>query len=142
MAILSTFVFSENSNQVPNPNGQGTALHIINPQNVFRPIFVPGAFSFSLTFGIIELDTDEPHTMQFTLTYTETNEIAIDTGEFNLPVNPNKDPRIPKNALGFMMNLDFRNVPFKHEGKYEAKLFLDKKILETKPIYVYSQERM
>ncbi|WIL46020.1 hypothetical protein QP042_21755 [Bacillus bombysepticus] len=143
MAHLSTFVFSEDSKEVLNRNGQGTSLHIINPQNVFRPMFVPGAHSFSVTLGINGLDTSHKNSFQLIIRpEAKGSEATVNTDEIPLPPNPEgQDPILPKEAVGMMFNLDFRNVPFKIAGKYIAEIFVNGKLIEDKPLYVYPMEQ-
>jgi hypothetical protein len=144
MAELTTFVFSENIEQVPNPSGTGTSLNIINPQNVFRPMFIPGTFSFSLTFGLIDVDTTKDHIVNFKLVYdegeNESNNIVVDTNNMNIPANPTSDKKLPKEVNGIMFNLDFRNVPFRKAGKYFGIISLDGQEIAKKVLFVYPQE--
>lgn len=142
MADLTTFVFSENTNQVPNPDGNGISLNIINPQQLFRPMFIPGTFSFSVTFGLSNLDPDRDHTVNFKLVYAdgEENDIIIDTKNINMPANPNHDKILPKEAHGVMYSLDFRNVPFRKAGKYYGIISVDGQEIDKKVLYVYPQE--
>lgn len=139
MAILSTFVLSDNSNQVLNPNGQGTTLQVVNPQNIFRPMFIPGGHSFSVTFGFLEVNPDAQHRIQFSIISCETGEQVINIDNIEVPPNAQPDKFIPKESTGIMLNFDFRNVPFKKEGKYEVHITLDGETLDKKPFYVYKQ---
>jgi hypothetical protein len=141
MAYLTTFVFSEDTNQ--ELVNQNKILHVINPQNVFRPQFVPSAFSFSVTFGLIDLDPDKKNTIRFTLNAPNENEkYVVDTGNIDLDPNHAFDRRLPIEANGFMMNMDFRNVPFRIEGKYLAKVNVNGELVGEYPVFVYGQEQI
>lgn len=143
MAILTTFAFSEDANQIPNPNGQGASLNVINPQNVFRPMFIPGSFSFAVTFGIAEMDPELTQKIRFTLAHSEDpDQIIVDTNDINIGANPNIDRTLPKEANGIMLNMDFRNVPFKKQGKYIGKIIFNGELLEEKVVYVFPQESL
>ncbi|MDH4419971.1 hypothetical protein QEZ44_00660 [Bacillus cereus] len=142
MPYLSTFVFSEDSKQVLDSNGQGSSLHLVNPQNIFRPMFIPGTYSFSVTLGIGALDITAENTFQLVIRFDkDDSQAVINTGEVLLPKSPQRDPIIPPEAEGIMFNMDFRNAPFKIAGKYIAEVFINKKLIDTKTLYIYPQEQ-
>lgn len=139
MAVLSTFVMSDDSNQVPNPNGQGSMLQVVNPQNIFRPMFVPGGHSFSVTFGFLEIDPKQKHNINFFIV-SSSGETIVNIENIEVPPNAPRDTSIPEEATGLMLNFDLRNVPFRIEGKYEARIIFDGQLLDSKPFYVFKQE--
>lgn len=62
MPKITMFVYAENA--FPENTPQGPKLHMVNPQHIFRPI-VPGLFSFSVVFGVLDFDTSVPHNVRF-----------------------------------------------------------------------------
>ncbi|UAL46838.1 hypothetical protein K7887_18530 [Sutcliffiella horikoshii] len=61
---VTTFAFSDDVKEMPNQNG-GATMHVINPQNLFRPHFVPGTYSFAVTFGFLGVDPERKHKLSF-----------------------------------------------------------------------------
>lgn len=130
---ISTFVYSEDS--ISHNTSQGQQMNIVNPQHVLRPMFVPSMFSFAVTFGIVDLDTKKEHKARYLLWGPEEGEPIVDSGEFNLPV-PDEPSDLPMEASGYMMNMNFRNVPFKKEGFYTSEIVFDGQELGKFPVYV------
>ncbi|MZP30579.1 hypothetical protein GTO91_12730 [Heliobacterium undosum] len=137
MPYISSFLYAEDSVQLP-----GQPLNIVNPQIVLRPMFVPGMFSFTIVFGISEVVVTEAHTLRCIFCGPE-GEVVLDTGAFDVPVQPDaikrKDDPIETQAL--MVNMNFRNVPFKCEGRYNTQVFLDGTNIGNVPVMVRGNER-
>lgn len=128
MAKISTFIYSENTAQEMTPNGP--KLHILTPLQVFLPRFIPGTFSFSITFGILDYDLLKEHKIQIKFINNKEN-ILVDTGSITLPINSNK-PKIdgktvelPLDMQGSIMNMNFQNVVFREEGIYKTNIVFD-----------------
>lgn len=139
MPYISTFVYAEDSNAELTPQGQ--KLHIINPQQIFLPMFVPGMFSFAVAFGILEVNTQESHRIRYVFYSPVEGELPlIDTGEVVLPI-VTEDNGVPIDMQGIMLNLNFRNVPFRLEGAYKSEIYLDGNLLGIFPIKVRGKER-
>ena len=135
---LSTFAFSNDINQIND--GQSQVTNIINPQNLFRPTFVPGTFSFAVTFGILGMDPDKEHTLQYIMT-SPNGEAIVQTQEVKIERNPSFDTSIlPKEANGFIFNMDFRNLAFREKGKYIAHVIVNDHEVGSIPVMVYPQE--
>lgn len=139
MPYLSTFVYCESSQQEVNPLGQ-TRLTIINPIQIFRPMFIPSMFSFGIVFGIMELDVSKQHTFRYVFRGPKDEEpLIIDTSEISLPQQPIESD-LPEDMRGIMMNLDFRNVAIRNEGIYNSEIFIDGISLGKTPIKVKGRE--
>jgi|SRR5690625_1353164 len=136
---LTTFVFSEDSKDVPNPGGEGASLHIINPQNVFRPPFVPCTYSFSVTLGLIGLEDTGDHKLEFNIV-SPNGDVVLTTGTINLHGKQTTDQSLPKEAHGLTFNLDFRNVALREEGKYTGNTLVNGVNVGTIPLWVYAGE--
>lgn len=130
---ISTFVYSEDSFGEPIPEGQ--RLHLVNPQNVFRPIFIPSMFSFSFTIGFIGVDTLQEHKMRIIFSNPDGSKQLIDTGEIAIPKNEKEDD-IPVEMRGLMMNMGFKNVAFEVEGIYRTEVFFDGERIGVFPVGV------
>lgn len=135
---LTSFIFSEDSKEKPNANGRGTSLHIINPLNVFKMPFIPNTYSFSVTLGFIKLDPDKNHELEFKLVAPNQAEV-FNTGLINIH-RDQANPSIPKEANGFTLNLDFRNVEFNFSGEHTGIVILDEHVLSEIPVIVFTKE--
>lgn len=127
---VSVFVYSDSAQ--PEPTPQGNKLHIMNPQHILRPMFIPGQFSFAIMFGILDFDVSSPHTLRYTFSSPE-GTILIDTGD-NIKLPPITDPQmddLPIDMRGFLTSLDFKNVVFQTEGEYKSEIFFDSVSLGT-----------
>lgn len=137
--VISSFMFSEDTKETNLPNGGVGGVNIINPQNIIRPAFVPGSYSFSVSIGLLSVDPEREHTLQFKL-ISKNAENVIDTGVIQLPKGIEFDNTLPKEANGFMFNMNFRNVPFRHSGTYTGSVLFDNETLGNYPLVVYPQE--
>ncbi|SEU04044.1 hypothetical protein SAMN05421676_11580 [Salinibacillus kushneri] len=137
--VISSFTFSEDSQNSTNQNGRGNALHVINPQNLFRPPFIPCTFSFSVTFGVISLNPNIDSSLEFRL-ISPNQEVVVSTNEVNIPKNSNFDSTLPEEANGFMFNFDFRNVPLRESGKYTANILINEEVIGEFPLMVHPKE--
>ena len=124
MPIVSLFVYSDSAQ--PQPTPQGNQLHIMNPQHILRPKFIPGQFSFAITFGILDFDISLPHSLRYTFSSPEGAKL-IDTAEsIQLPPFVNELMNdLPTDMQGFLTSLDFKNVVFETEGEYKSEIFID-----------------
>lgn len=142
MPQITTFMYSEGTVHEQIPNGQ--RLHIVSPLITFRPIFVPGTFSFSVNVGILDIDIEKEHTLQIKfLSPLDSDAPVVDSGVIPLPRNV--DPtlyEIPPEMRGLMLNLGFQNVIFRTEGIYKTEVIFDGDILGEFPIHVKGKEKL
>jgi len=135
MPIVSLFVYSDSAQQQPTP--QGNQLHILNPQHILMPMFIPGQFSFAITFGILDFDVTLPHVIKYTFSSPD-GAVLVDT-EDKIQLPPINDPAVndlPVDMRGFLTSLDFKNVVFATQGEYKSEIFFDGVSLDTFEIKV------
>ena len=137
--VLSSFIFSEDTQQITNP--AGSTLHIVNPLNLIRPQFIPSGYSFSVSFGILKIDPKRDYKIQFQLLHPSGN-IAVDTNEINLTSPPIADQTLPSDSHGAMLNFDFRNVPLREIGEYKGVVKVDGEVIGEYPLYVSPLEKL
>lgn len=134
MAYISTFVYCENIQNEPSPNG--SKLHVIGPMQIMTPAFIPSMFSFSVVFGILDIQLNKPHTLRYIFKGPKAEEQPIiDSGDIVLPIQEN-NAELPDEMKGFMMNMDFRNIPLQYEGEYTSEIYFDEVSLGMFPIKV------
>lgn len=116
MAYISYFIYSESTQNENVANG--SKLHIVQPMHIIIPMFIPSLFSFSVSFGVLDIKQDESHRLRYTFKSPDNVQaILIDTGDINIP-SEYSTRELPDDMNGLMLNLDFRNIPFKTEGEY------------------------
>lgn len=133
---ISSFMFFDDIQQLGNNNAPGTAMHLINPQNVIRTPFIPNTYSFAVAFGVVGLDLQSSHTLSFQFINPQ-NEIVIDTSEIRIPGNPAEASSLPIEAQGYTFNFNLRNVQLKFEGKYVGRVLINKNVIGEFPLFVY-----
>lgn len=138
MPRISTFMYSERV----ETNNQGQ-MNIANPLLALNPMYIPGMFSFCITFGVIGFDQQMDHSLRILfLSPIEGEDPIIDTK--SLPISPGNFPRkeigLPPEQKGTVFNLDFRNVVFKNEGLYKTQVYFDGDLLGEYPIYARAGE--
>lgn len=139
MAYITTVVYCESAQNEMTP--QGPKLHLIGPMQVLTPMFIPGMFSFSILIGIQDFKLDIPHTIRFVFKGPKEGEPPIlDTSDITMPVQP-KNPTLPDDMQGAMMNMDFRNVVIRSEGEYFSEIFFDGESLGKFPIKAKAVEQ-
>lgn len=132
MPYISTFMYCENTQNENTP--EGNKLHIIGPMHIITPMFIPSMFSFCVTFGILDLCLNEQHILRYVFK-SPNGEIVVDTKDIHLPIQELKED-LPKEMNGILLNMDFRNIALKIEGKYNSEIFVDEHSLGVFPIGV------
>lgn len=127
---LETFMYA---NDIKSEIISGKKTQIINsPLLSLKPYSLPGQFSFSIIFGISDIDLEVHHDIGYILKPVDGAPV-VDIA--NARVEPfSVDDR--KNADGLIGSIDLRNVIFKTAGIYEYKLFIDGKLLKNDEIKV------
>ena len=142
MEKISTFMYAENSMQVPtqNPNQNSTTelkLQIVSPLLIISPIFVPGTFSFSIIAGILGVDLSKAHKMDIIFSNNETKEELAVYRDVQLgPVPQNNASGLPVDLQGLTFSANLQNVKFENDGIYNTAIYLDGKKLGDFPIPV------
>lgn len=124
MPSIATFVYSENT------QNQDNKLCIVGPLVVFKPPVIPSMYSFSMTFGIIDMDIKIDHTIQIVFVDPD-NSIVFDTKVINMP---RQSEEIGNNNSDVIASVDCRNALLKLEGTYTSKVFLDGELMGIYPI--------
>lgn len=133
MPYVSLFVYSDGTKTENHPQPE---MHIINPKIIFTPMFIPGQYSFDVTVGIMELDTEkEEHTARYTFSGPDGG-IIINSGGIRLQKTEQPQKNLPPDMRGGIISLDFRNVILNKNGTYKSEVFCDGESLGDFPISV------
>lgn len=134
MPRIGTFVYCEDTELIDGK------MHAINPLLNLSPPFVPGTYSFAVLFGILDVDFEVDHILNFRF-YDSQNELVMDSGEINLQ-SRGHNTTLPRDWWGYMFNFNMRNLPLRHEGVYRSELFVDGEKIGDFPIYVRGTEKL
>lgn len=133
MAKLTMFALCDSVNNIPGP--QGMVTHLVAPQVVLRPMFIPGNFSFGITVGVRGLDLKNPIKLNFSIISPD-GAVAQNSGDTELPAMVKEDT-LPPEHQGVMLNLDIRNMIIKSEGVYKFVLNVNGENLEEQEIPIF-----
>ncbi len=138
MADLTNFIYCINAERIPSKNGKTDSVNAIGVLSSLTPEFVPGTFSFSIIFSVLDIDISGNNTVQITFFREGEQKNLVDSGVITIPpLSPDSDDiQLPPKYQGLNMSMDFRNVIFEQEGLYNTKVIFNDQVLAIKPIYV------
>lgn len=128
MAEIAYFVYCDSIEEL-----EGGKINVVNPSIVLNPLYVPGMYSYSVSLAIRDINTED-NELQIILR-NEAGEIVNDTGIAKIPLLPEKNA-YGSPLGGLRISIDFRNVPFKKNGKYCSTVMLNGEKLGEFPIFV------
>lgn len=138
MAKLTNFIYCINAERVPSNEGKGESINAMGVLSALTPEFVPGTFSFSIIFSVLDVDVSTNNTIQIKFSKDGEEKNLVNTGVITIPPLPNDDDviRLPKEYKGLNMSMDFRNVIFETEGLYNTSVIFNGSLLADNFIYV------
>ena len=137
MAILSNFIYCINAERTDNGEGNDGNINAIGIMSAITPEFVPGTFSFSIIFTVLDVDTTKNNTVQVIFKQDSEENSLADTGIVTVPPMPDRNiTGLPDEYKGMNMSMDLRNVIFESEGLYTTKVIFNGTELGSKSIYV------
>lgn len=136
MARLTNFIYCFNAERVPSTDGKGESINAIGVLSALLPEFLPGMFSFSVIFSILDIDVSGNNNIQIIFSKEENRTPLVDSGIVALPSIVDEDIKLPNEYKGLNMSMDFRNVIFETEGVYHTEVFFNGELLAKNPIYV------
>lgn len=137
MAKLSSFIYCLNAERVRTVDGKGELINAMGVLSAITPEFVPGTFSFSIIFSIINVDIKKNNSIQIIFLDNDNKEI-INSNVISLPPAEVEDDAvsIPDEYKGLNMSMDMRNVVLEKEGLYHTKIIFNGEPIGTNEIYV------
>lgn len=137
MARLTNFIYCIDAERVPSNEGKGENINAMGVLSALTPEFVPGTFSFSIVFSVLDVDVSTNNTIQIKFSKKGEEKNLVNTGVITIPPLPNDDEiGLPKEYKGLNMSMDFRNVIFETEGLYNTSVIFNGKLLADNFIYV------
>lgn len=106
---------------------------IISPLLMFNPIATPSNYSFTISFGVYDLEKEKENSIY--ISFVDSDGRTISENNMNLPVLP-RELREVKKSIGIQFNVGFRNVVLSKEGEYRTIIKVNGTNLGEFPIFV------
>ena len=132
MARLISFMISDSAQNLSG------VQHIIAPTVALRPQFIPGNFSFAVSFGVTGINLNDTNTMKIQIK-KPSGTVIQELSDSSLPVIQEKDT-LPAEYQGFIGGLEFRNVVIDEEGCYEFVLYINGELVGKRPIPIFKRK--
>lgn len=141
MAKISGFVYCLNAERITAPDGKGEMTNAVGIVSTIMPEYVPGAFSFSIVFSIIDFDVSSNNTIRI-IFGDDLDKKMVDSGEITLNI-PVVDTQIdiPDSYKGANLCMDMRNVVFEREGVYTTTVLFNNEEIGRYGIYVKGRNK-
>lgn len=137
MAKLTGFIYCLDAERVPASDGKGDTINAVGIMSALTPEYVPGAFSFSIIFSILDINLSDNNTVRVTFSKDGEKDPLVDSGIITLSPQLDADKiGLPNEYKGFNLSMDFRNVIFETEGVYNTTIYFNNVSLPMQPIYV------
>lgn len=129
MEIVS-FVYCEDVQNDP----QGKAM-IIGPMQFMPVVNFPTNYSFCASFGIYNMPKCG-FSIRFEFIDPDGEAVQGGMNQMMVPAIPDDKIKNPKLPLSIQVNMGFRNIILSKEGRYEARIYLNERKVNSYPIEV------
>lgn len=142
MAKLASFIYCANTEKISNPEKKEESINAIGVFATLTPEYVPGMFSFSVIFSILDIDASVENHIRIVFAKVGEDKNLLDTGVIPIaPLTGKEEIILPPEYRGMIMSMDFRNVIFEEDGLYGAKVFFNDELLDDNYIYVQGKNK-
>lgn len=136
MAKLANFLYCLNTERQQASQDKGESINAMGVLTVLTPEFVPGLFSYSIIFSILDIESTSDGQIKIVFKDSTGKEL-INTGNITMPPAPSDvDIQLPSKYVGYNLSMDFRNVIFENEGEYTTDVYFNNALIGSNPIYV------
>jgi len=115
-------------------------LVVRGPLNTLKPPYIPGAFSFSVVFGMRGFKLNAKHVIRLVFKDPDGKEIR-QLGPFPLQVPGDVEPDKSDEYREFIADIHLQNITFEQEGIHTAEIYLDDKKIDEFSIPVTPGKR-
>lgn len=116
-----------------NVEGEGVSAN--NVLSAINPEYIPGLFSFSVVFTILDIDYEKEQSLCVELV-SPYGDRVVEIDGLLIPKVEIPDTTMPKEYVGINLAMDWVNVDFKCSGEYILNVFEQKQIIGSKTIFV------
>lgn len=135
MAKLKNFLYCAGTRNEVRKSGEPPVTVVDGLLNALIPDFIPGNYSFSVVFSVLDLQPGKDYAIRLTFLNDKGEEIVKTDNEM-LESNPENVFDIPNEYFGYNVCIDLRNVLLEREGEYRAKVYINEKEEGEYPIYI------
>ncbi|MEQ6389290.1 hypothetical protein RZN22_08160 [Bacillaceae bacterium S4-13-58] len=130
MAKVSSFIYCE---QADIKKGEKPEIGEI--LDVLRPDYIPGNYSFSIVFSLMDVQENQDLKVEF---IGPNKNVVLETDAFE--INGNAGDEHPSEYSGVFAAFDFRNLTFKFPGIYYTNIYINGLQIASFPIPVLKKE--
>lgn len=106
-----------------NVNTMDGRTDIVGVLNVITPEYIPGLFSFSISFSLLNISEGEHYII---VKFKDDNEKVItEINNAKIVYEKDKSSNLPDEQLGINVAAGLQNVDFKKSGVYSTEVILD-----------------
>ena len=141
MAKVTSFVYCLNASRMITADGKGEMINAEGVLSTITPEYVPGSFSFSIIFSIIDFDIKENNKIRIVFSDAENKEI-VNSNDISLPIQIVEDQiDIPEKYKGINLSMDMRNVVLEKDGVYKTTIYFNGESIGSYEIYIKGKNR-
>lgn len=122
--IKASLFFSEGVENMQQ--GFNQRLSIVNPFVTMMTPFIPATLTFNINVVLSGVQKNKKYHISLNLVHLESQELTFEQSFDNF--------EIPENMENLNMNFDMKNVPFRHEGVYEATFKIEDTLIKGQMI--------
>lgn len=137
MTSLKSFIYCEGIDTNLTPNGPKPSL--VSPLATLTPMFIPSMYSFSIFMSIQHDELNCNNSFRIVFRKKDSDLAIVDSGNQILPTL-NIESDLPKEARGFMINMDLKNVVIKEEGMHTCDVYINNNLIGSSEIYAKAGE--
>lgn len=142
MARLENFIYCLNAVREVEDGQPGSNINALGVLASITPEYMPGTFSFSIIFTVLNIDiTKADNTVQVKFYRECDGKTLIDSGILQMPSMEDEGIGLPKEYKGLNMSMDCRNVVFDSEGIYATQIYFNGELIGEKKIYVKGKRK-
>lgn len=138
MVVVKNFVYCLGTKTKIIKEGETPITIIDGVLNCLTPDFVPGNYSFSLSFSLLNLEPEKKYkvVVRFIDTSSQKELVKVDDIVLDGNIENRNKVGIPKEYFGYNVGIELRNVILEKEGIYQTILYVDGEEAGRYPIYV------
>lgn len=137
MITVKNFIYCLETKKEKEREGEPPNTIIKGLLSCITPEFIPGTFSFSIMFSVLNLEQDQECRVSICIKNPDEEEI-LKTDEMILSgdVKDRNKFNVPNEYFGYNVGVDLRNILLEKEGLYHTIVFLNGTEAGEYPIYV------
>ena len=138
MPEIKNFIYCMGTKSDTRPGEERRVTSVEGIQNCLLPDYIPGNFSFSIVFSLLDLEPGEEYCVE--VSFNHENEEVARVEDIQLTGRIDNKYNVPEKFFGYQIAIDFRNVLLNEEGVYHTIVSLNGEEKGDYPIYVKAKQ--